>query len=400
MRVTAAGAAVTLLAAALAPAAAATEPGWMAAAWDPLSELGVGGAPGDHQFLGVDALSPDEAFAVGVGDSQRIVRARRWNGTRWLPTRPPGGPASALTDVAVLARRDAWAVGGAQGKSLALHWDGAQWTRVPTPAYPEGTEVFKSVAGTGPDDIWAVGYAEPYESQEYYPVIVHWDGGEWSRVPTGLPDGTTGLLQGVTAISATDAWAVGFYTGERYGPMLLHWDGESWESKEDVIQPVFGKEGVGVLFAVDAVSADDVWAVGAGPGSATLLHWNGRMWIQLPSPTDRDRGLDLLYGVAAVSTDDVWAVGGYGERTPPEQAQILHWNGSRWRPVRTPSPGLTGNLLFGVSGTRPDDAWAVGTKTDDLDETFQFLILHWDGDRWTRARFGHLAADTAGTQLS
>lgn len=388
--------------AATAPAAAGTGSGSSGLASVPgvLSELGVDGGLGDHELFGVDAIAPDAAFAVGVGGSQRAVRARHWNGTRWAPTRPLGGPLSELYDVSVISSRDVWATGNAQGRALAIHWDGDDWTRVPTPPNPDAAEYLTSVDGTSPDDVWAVGYAQSYESNDFFPVIEHWDGTEWARVPYELPGGATmGLLRGVTAVSATEAWAVGHFTGNRGGPMLLHWDGSSWESMDDIVEPSHDLVGVEVMFAVDAVSADDVWAVGAGSDGPTLLHWDGRVWTRTPAPTGtRDWLIDSLFGVAAVSADDVWAVGGYGADSRPDRARILHFDGARWRRVHTPNPGRTGNALYGVSGTGSNDAWAVGTITDDFDATNQYLILHWDGARWTRARFGHFL--NGATELS
>lgn len=40
-------------------------------------------------------------------------------------------------------------------------------------------------------------------------VITHWDGSAWNLVPSPSPSPQLNSLNGVTAISATDAWAVG-----------------------------------------------------------------------------------------------------------------------------------------------------------------------------------------------
>src|SRR6516225_1378899 len=68
-----------------------------------------------------------------------------------------------------------------------------------------------------------------------------------------------------------------------------------------------------VLNAVSARSAGDVWAVGyygSATGQKTLiLHWNGTGWKKFASPSPG--GNDTLTGVSADSATDAWAVGSY-----------------------------------------------------------------------------------------
>src|SRR5437867_209248 len=64
----------------------------------------------------------------------------------------------------------------------------------------------------------------------------------------------------------------------------------------------------GVLVGVDAVAANDVWAVGSFSGGTLTLQWIGSAWSIVPSPNVK--GYDSqLSGVAAISSNDVWAVG-------------------------------------------------------------------------------------------
>src|SRR5438132_990015 len=60
------------------------------------------------------------------------------------------------------------------------------------------------------------------------------------------------------------------------------------------------------LFAVTAVAADDVWAVGQPgfPWKALILHWQGSAWTAVPNAC----GVPLN-GVTAISSTDIWAVG-------------------------------------------------------------------------------------------
>src|SRR5215469_5433346 len=112
----------------------------------------------------------------------------------------------------------------------------------------------------------------------------------------------------------------------------------------------------GQLFGVAATSARNAWAVGGAvnSGKTLILHWNGTVWTHVPSPTPV--GDTELYAVAATSASDAWAVGGGAS---PGKTVILHWNGTAWKTVPSPTP-KGGGALFGVTATSASDAWAVG----------------------------------------
>ena len=183
---------------------------------------------------------------------------------------------------------------------------------------------------------------------------------------------STGYPYAVAATSASSAWAVGS-TGPPLGAgntLILHWNGKTWKQ---VPSPSPSPEDVGdVLSGVAAVSAGSAWAVGnTGTGKSLILRWNGKTWKQVPSPNPTPP--DFLTGVAAVSARDAWAV---GETTPGGfnyKTLILHWNGTTWKRVPSPSPGGDGTLS-GVAATSASNAWAVGGAG----------ILHWNGKTWKR----------------
>jgi hypothetical protein len=66
---------------------------------------------------------------------------------------------------------------------------------------------------------------------------------------------------------------------------------------------------------------------------------------------------------------------------------VLHWNGSHWAQVPSPSPRGVGigpfTVLAGVSALSPKDAWAVGCACSS--DTGMTLMLHWNGKTWTRS---------------
>jgi hypothetical protein len=89
------------------------------------------------------------------------------------------------------------------------------------------------------------------------------------------------------------------------------------------------------LNAVSAVSASDVWAVGSYSlgGKALIRHWNGSAWTQGPSPDPRR--YQMINGVSAVSPRDALAAGWTETtKTSPAYSMLLRWNGQAWLRTR------------------------------------------------------------------
>src|SRR5207248_4313678 len=108
-----------------------------------------------------------------------------------------------------------------------------------------------------------------------------------------------------------------------------------------------------------------IWAVGDLVSQTLVLHWDGSSWSIVPSPSPGSS--NYLRGVAAVSSNDVWAVGDYSGGT-----LVLHWNGAKWSIV--PSPGTA--QLKRVAVVAANDVWAVGNYYNNGVQT---QIEHWDG---------------------
>jgi hypothetical protein len=222
------------------------------------------------------------------------------------------------------------------------------------------------------------------------------------------PSVRSGILRGVTAISATDAWAVGGLQKRGQGSRALieHWDGAQWSL---VSGPNTDK---GSLNAISAISSDDVWAVGSSggfQGGSLIEHWDGTAWSIVQSP--HIDGADYLTSVSVDASTDAWAVGahwvggitGAGHYT----TLIEHWNGVRWEIVDSPdvfdgssstspsfsvlsttdSPPTTysvevgDNILGSVNARSPDDVWAVGHSFRS--GSYRPVAEHWNGRAWT-----------------
>jgi hypothetical protein len=67
----------------------------------------------------------------------------------------------------------------------------------------------------------------------------------------------------------------------------------------------------------------------------------------VPSPSPGPLG-SFLDAVTATSANNVWAVGDYETSGPIIHTLILHWNGKAWTRVPSPSPNsLPGTLRRG-----------------------------------------------------
>ena len=131
----------------------------------------------------------------------------------------------------------------------------------------------------------------------------------------------------------------------------------------------------------------------------------------LPAALSSGHGLanHALLSDRVWSPTDVWAVGEASLTRSPGSAALTgaktlveHWDGHQWSVIASPSPGLHSSLSA-ITLLSATDAWAVGSTWDDLTQTMQTLIEHWDGHSWQRlsspndadAYWSELAAVTA-----
>lgn len=301
-----------------------------------------------------------------------------------------------LLGVDAVSNNDVWAVGWAQDptgppyvkRTLIEHFNGSVWTIVPSPNPRSDiiTQLY-AVSGTAANDVWTVGSSQDGNLPSRT-LIQHWDGTAWNIVSSPSPDTQFNELRGVAAISANDVWAVGYRGGTKnetpIETFILHWDGVSWTQ---VTSPSVA--GANQLFAVTAISAGDIWAVGGVSGVPLALHWNGTAWSVVPLGAGSGLSSEIFAAVTGSSANDVWAVGkGNGIFTNQVFATIRHWDGSRWTEklcraasASNPPDGYEGggpNAYFtGVSAAAANDVWAVGVAGSGP------MILHWDGQAWT-----------------
>lgn len=249
------------------------------------------------------------------------------------------------------------------------------------------------VSSIGPSDVWGVGYNGTST------LIRHWNGSAWSTVSSPNPGSGGNLLRGVVAISSNDAWAVG-YTYDSDGDMpdmdnpedgygeealIVHWNGSSWSTVSAPL-PQYATEVS--LNAVAAVDDDNVWAVGnyydtnETKRKTFVVHYNGTLWSTVTSPSPGTSSNFLQSVTVIPGTSNLWAVG-YKSSGGAFQTLTLYSTGGSWSAVTSPNNGGYANDLRGVVAFSEYDARSVGHKKETSNGSNLTLTLAWDGEEWT-----------------
>jgi hypothetical protein len=164
-----------------------------------------------------------------------------------------------------------------------------------------------------------------------------------------VPSGTSfanAALSKISAVSATDIWAVGTTTAIQGTSVVrftlaMHYNGTAWS----IVKTANTAEPTG-LSDVTAISATNAWAVGTGfnnvhdtsasvANKAVIEHWNGTAWSIVASPA----------GLISVDQDQRGQCHRHlGQRTGPPADH-------RRRPgARCPDPALERHRLVRAAG--------------------------------------------------
>jgi hypothetical protein len=326
------------------------------------------------ELYGVAATSASNAWAVGVTRPSEKTLILHWNGTDWTRVTSPKPVTGVLDAVSAVSANNVWAVG--DGGDIVMHWNGKTWSR---PAgVPKVAGILYAVTASA-NNVWAVGATEGTNYNGEAALILHWTGGRWYVLPT--PEPTVSYLTGVGMTGPNNAWVVGY--GFRScctpDPLLLRWNGAVWKA---VSFPLQGANRT--LFSIAAAPSGAALAVGADRNDHMPLSmwWNGRTWRKVSVPVPAGNMLAFLNGVSYIPGGTAWAVGGMGENTLSTRTLIERWTGTAWTRVTSPSPGGSGgDQLTSVAATSLRNAWAVGTHLSG--STMQTVILHWNGRTWS-----------------
>ncbi len=341
--------------------------------------------PGAYGSLlkGIAAGSATDVWAVGAtaAASTNQPLAEHFKGTSWSTVSTPNPVAgcqdgniqwtgNTLNAVSATSATDAWAVGHTcySAKTLAEHWNGTAWQIVASPSFATGGDgvqnTLNAVVALSTTNAWAAG-THTAANGAFVTLVEHWNGSAWSVVPSPSPSATANVLNGIAATGPSDIWAVGDQNGSASQPLIEHWNGSAWSVVPSPAVPAGS-----ILNAVTAISATNAWAVGTQtqPSTRAVLtlveHWNGTIWSVVPSPnlSATYGSSNVLRGIAAINANDAWAVGMVqNQNTNYHQHRTftLHWNGTSWAVVASPTPGATGELSA-IAGLPTGRLWTAG----------------------------------------
>ena len=348
---------LALAGAAAGPAAAATAATTAAcSAWNGNQPVNPGSI---SSLYGLAVVSQCDVWTVGffetTGDSpQAEPLIEHWTGGSWA-TVPGPSTTGFLYDVSATSASDIWAVGHSSG-TLIAHYDGTSWVQKPSPHSDDGS-FLNTVDARTATDAWAGGYTLAGSAENW--LMLHWDGTSWT--PASLPPAPSGdsdIIK-VSADSATDVWAL--VEGSFNTISMLHWDGSQWTTSA-----VTGPPGA-TIDSITALSPTDAWAVGfsgTGGHQQTLTeHWDGTSWNVIPSPSPGGTGQNtVIQDVTATPGGEVWATGGYLTAPTTAAAFALHWNGSSWAAVTLPGSGIqsTDANTEVIRAAATGQAWVAG----------------------------------------
>jgi hypothetical protein len=249
-----------------------------------------------------------------------------FNGTSWRAVPGPAGNFSAdpveVTALAALSPSDVWAVGtqnpegsGEPGSlNMAAHWNGKTWTLVPTPDL--GNSVSQADEPTGvtaisANDVWASGVETTgCQAASARSGSLRVIGGR--SEPAGAAGGRDPLLPLALQLRPGGVRQLPGATGQCLVPYVLHWDGKTWSLITTPDPGAFGT----ALEGITALSASDIWAVGQtqssanGPVGTLTERFNGTSWSVVASPDPGEVGNDELFAVATPGGGQLDAVGG------------------------------------------------------------------------------------------
>src|SRR5215469_3562962 len=289
---------------------------------------------GNNILQGVTCLSSSDCWAVGNADDPDIHQrtlVEHWDGNTWRVIPSPNRglsspPIDVLIGVTCQSASQCWAVGANDdvngvGQTLIERWDGNAWTIVDSPNVYLSDSLY-AVSCPSLTECWAVG--DSAVNFNVQTLVEKWDGAAWSIVAS--PDsGTFDTLHDVSCTSESNCMAVG-YSGTSLADQTLveRWDGTSWTI---VLSADTNPAQQNILYGVTCLSPSKCWAVGyyvnrRNVYQTLIERWNGTSWKIAASPNSSPSEENLLNGIACALASECWSVGYYAPEGIPPQTLI------------------------------------------------------------------------------
>ncbi|MDL4820075.1 hypothetical protein [Actinomadura opuntiae] len=215
--------------------------------------------------------------------------------------------------------------------SYMARFDGSAFQKV------AGPTASASVLATGP----AGTFANAWDSN-FVEHLFKRTGDTWSVVKVPGVDDVLDLQ----ALTATDAWAVGYRDGLQQVPAVAHFDGAAWKS---VPLPAITDGDNDWFRKVVPVAADNVWGITA----KRLAHWNGSAWTWIAAPA----GFPYLADLTVDASGSPWVA---PEASAPPEKPPYRYSGGKWEAVTIPA----GTAVYNLAAV-PGGVWGVGRQGED-----------------------------------
>jgi hypothetical protein len=237
-------------------------------------------------------------------------------------------------------------VGGHGG--VIQHWDGTNWTRMPTPT----TKTIYSLHGLSPRDIWAVGGDAYTTDQAQHCLVLHWDGQQWTEMAPPKFSGWTYPMVAVCALGPKDVWAV-----TDIGTFPAHYDGTSWQF---VSLPLSVE---GSFRAITAVNGQLFLSGTHGQ----IVRYQSGTWTLEQKTESGGFSANILTALWGADLQNVYAGGSWG--------QVYRRNADgTWSDLQLGGGLFGGPGMTQIWGTSPTNIYLQGIQS----------IRHFDGARLTQ----------------
>jgi hypothetical protein len=327
--------------AALAPAQAATTPGWRL-----VSAIHQGPVSGSDELFSVVAPTKTDSWAFGGADlsggtSGTPIAQRTGPAGHWRAADLPGGLTGSVSAASAPGPKDIWAVTGLTG--LVLHYNGTKWSVAKRFTENQGLPLeLTGVTAFSPTNVWVFGGSGAYPGFGAW----HLHGTTWTKVT-----GVGAAIARASALSAASIWAIG---GNASAPqdIVEHYNGSTWRQQHAAALANVQYSGI------VALSSANVWATGSvytdNSNVPWLLHFNGQAWSRvkvpwalLPGQPVSDGAGGLWFTGEAIATGNWYAV--HRSKTGAWHRYLITKTG------QAPALGL-------IPGTT--SLWAAGTTSD------------------------------------
>ncbi len=305
-------------------------------------------------------------------------------------------PNTPLGDVSMASPTVCWAVPvfdalGEVDYAPIMRYSQGQWHLFDIPALDKDFKVGSlypiSVHMVGPNAAWLFALdgtpkEGPSPANSSGITILRDTNGVWSRMPSP-PFPVTTQVFSFSAVSSDDAWVVGTdYSDEK--TVFAHFTYGKWS--------IWPQSLPGGSQHITMVSSTNGWVVDDdASGHQVLLHFDGTTWAPVSTPSTWARqGILLTSAVFPISSTVTWfgAINSAARSTNESQGELLEaYSNGQWQQVAWPDSHVRPIAIGAGSGS---ELWAIGDITHqegcglgEVGNVEQGVLLHFDQGRWT-----------------